>query len=238
MKTVQEYLKTADRENLLNAYADRRLSDVLLLLEHKDRKVSEILDAIKSCVNGLIDELLSVKPELSDHMVFYLAESLNGDDIRSLCLSDINELKSDIYEAEDYGVDLCDARTSLGYLVAETKLTQDYIQDLLVQYMDDLSFYGYDLKRREENIQEVHDSLNEAMKQIEEGKYRSEDEVFDELHRKYGLPIDEKDEFMDELEGKVREAEMRFARYSFWRERKRILERLGVSVEPYKNPVQ
>ena len=56
MKTVQEYLRQADRERLLDSVAYDELSDTILLLECKDMTIEQIQDACKKQTNYLIDE--------------------------------------------------------------------------------------------------------------------------------------------------------------------------------------
>ena len=69
MKTVQEYLRQADRERLLDAMAYDALSDTIMLLECKDMTVVQIQDACRKQTNDLIQHLLSIEAVPSDHMV-------------------------------------------------------------------------------------------------------------------------------------------------------------------------
>ena len=146
MKTVQEYLRQADRERLLDAMAYDALSDTIMLLECKDMTVEQIQDACRKQTNDLIQHLLSIEAVPSDHMVLYLMNASSfdrgfGQADKCLCLIDLNEVRQDIY-ASSYAFDLTDWKETLGYLVAENKLTQDYMIDLLSQYLNELSFFG------------------------------------------------------------------------------------------------
>lgn len=60
MKTVQEYLREADRNRLLDTVAYDTICDTLLLLEYPDRTIAEIQDAIKKRMDDLIDKYLQI----------------------------------------------------------------------------------------------------------------------------------------------------------------------------------
>ena len=74
MKTVQEYLREADRERLLNSLENEEIRDTLSLLELKDYTIAEIMDACRKRMNDFIDHLLALKAIPSDHMVLYLSK--------------------------------------------------------------------------------------------------------------------------------------------------------------------
>ena len=237
MKTIQEYLRNTDRERLLNAIAYDTLNNTILLLEYKDKTIDEIQNAIKMHMNAFIDHLLTLKTKPSDHMVLYMNEATSFDrrfnhEDKELCLIDINEIRKDIY-ASSYGFELSDWEKTLGYLVADNKLTQDYMTHLLTQYLNEISFFGTDPKKRQKNIDEIHADLDQALKEIERGETIPAEEVSKNLADEYGFPIDEEDDFQDLLKKGIFEAEFKYVRYCHWRERSRILSSMGCPVPTY-----
>ena len=231
MKTVQTYLRESDREKLLDSIAYDKLCDTLLLLEYKDKTIAEIQDAVKKRMNGLIDYLISLEVVPSDHDVLYLTEATSYDkqynnESHTLHLINLEEIRKDIY-ATSYAFELSDWSETLGYLVADNKLTQDYMTELLTQYLHEITFCGTDPEARKERVRNIFEDLDQSMKEIDEGQTVSADDMFEELSREYGFPIDEKDPKQDDLHSKVIEAEVRYSRYCTWRERSRILESLG-----------
>lgn len=231
MKTVQEHLRDADRTSLLDAVAYDTICNSLLLLEYPDKTIAEIRDASKQMMNDLIEHLLSMEAVPTDHMVLYMVPATSFDrqfnhEERSLCLIDLNEIRNDIYSTS-YAFELTDWAESLGYLVADNKLTQDYITDLLTQYLHEISFFGADPELHREEVENVYAELDQAMKELDEGHTIPEEDVFEELRKRHGRPLDEKDEKMDALKSRITEAEIRFNRYCQWRERSRILESVG-----------
>ena len=238
MKTVQEYLRAADRDRLLDAIVYDAICDPILLLEYQDKTVSEIQNAVKSQIKNLIDHLLSLKPVQTDCRVLYMAKvsstdrSSNRGDM-SICLIDLNEIRKDIY-ATGCSFEFSDWQETLGYLVADNKLTQDHIIELLTQYLHEVSFFGTDQEMHRENVNKAFADIDKGMKEIEEGLVVPADEVFENLRRKHGFPLDEKDKMMDELRSKITEAEYYYSRYSNWRERSRIFESLGETAPSYE----
>ena len=238
MKTVQMYLKEADREKILDALAYDRICDSLFLLEHDDRSIKEIQDAYKNHMNGFIDYLLSLEAVPSQGMVLYLcdADGFNtrfNHEYKMLCLCDIEEIKKDI-GCPDYGFSFSDINETLGYLVAENKLTQDYMTELLTQFIEEISFFGTDPDSRDENIEEVYERLDRSIQQIKEGNTMPANDVIKELAEEHGFPMDEKDEYQDKLHSAVMEAEIRLDKYNHWRERSRILEGFGIAAPPFE----
>lgn len=231
MKTVQTYLREADREGLLESIVYDELYNMDLLLEYQDKTVSEIRDAIKKRMNGLIEYLLSLEVVPSDHDVLYMVEATSYDkeynhEHRTLTRVNLNEIRKDIY-ANSYAFEFSDWAETLGYLVADNKLTQNYMTELLTQYLRETSFFGFDPEARQERVKEVYDDLEQSMKEIKEGLIASAGKSLEMHEKELGLPIDEKDQRQDDLWSKSNAAEKRYNRYCNWRERSCILESLG-----------
>ena len=119
MKTVQEYLRQADRERLLDALAYDDLCDVHLLLECRDMTIDQIQDACKKRMNSLIEHLLTLDAEPSDHMVLYMVDASSFDrrfynEYRSLNMMDNSwrRCAGDILGAEE---GICEEGTALCY---------------------------------------------------------------------------------------------------------------------------
>lgn len=238
MKTIQEYLRNADRGQLLAALANDALYNTIFLLEYKEKTIDEIQNAVKVNMNAFIDHLPSLKTKPSDHMVMYMNKASSFDrrfnhEDKTLFLIDINEIRKDLY-ASSYAFEMSPWEKTLGYLVADNKLTQDYKTDLLTQYLHEISFFGTVPEKRQITIDEIHADLDQSMKEIEEGKTIPAEKVFNDLAEEFGFPLDEEDDFQDELKKEIFEAEFRYSRYCHWRERSRILTSLGYPVPTFE----
>ena len=227
MKTIQQHLREANRKKLLDALAYEQLSNKLMLLELRNLTVTEIQDAYKRKMNSLIEYLLSLKVTPSDHMIFYICEASSFDrrfnqQDKAMNLIDVFEVQKDM-DASGYGCEFSDWQESLGYLVADNKLTQDYLMDLLIDYLEEVSFFGMDPEHRAEKLNEVFQSLDNSKLDAEKANGIPAEEFMMQMSNKYGWPIDEKDQREEELKVKITEAEMDYLRYCHRRERQRIL---------------
>ena len=238
MRTIQEYLREADREQLLDSLAYDKICDSITLLECKDMTITEIQNACKKKMNALIDHLLSLKAVETDCMVLYMVPASAIDrhfnhDFHSVCLINLNEIRKDIHTSS-YSFELTDWSKTLGYLVADNKLTQDHLIDLLTQYLHEISFFGAEPEKHRDNIEDVYTKLGRSLKNLDAEKCTPMEDVFEELAREHNFPIDEKDKKQDTLHEKIMEAEIEYSRYCNWRERSRILESLGEKAPAFR----
>ena len=220
MKTIKEHLAAAERDRLLDCLSYRFIQDTLHLLELKDHTIQDIRDQYSRYMNAFIERLLCVEETRSEQRVFYLYTGYGKDEVADLI--DLAEITEDI-EAPGHDFSFTEWSDSLGYSVADTKLTQDYLIDLLAQYLEEASLFGTDEDSRAAKVSDLIKQLDEGMQSMKEGEGRPAEEVFEELRREHGFPAPEKDARQDELGGKVTEAIAEFELYSRTRERKRIL---------------
>lgn len=220
MKTIQEHLGAADRKRLLDCLAYRFLSDPIRLLEAREYTVQEIMERYSGHMNSFIERLLSTESSKSENHVFYLHPDYRNDEV--LDLADIEAMKADI-EAPGLDFTFTDWHESLGFLVADTKLTQDNLTVMLAQYLEQASFFGTEETARAGRIDGIVKDLDAGIQSMRDGESMSADEVFDELCRKHGFPIPEKDSRQDELYSKVLSAIHEYGMYGRTRERNRLL---------------
>ena len=231
MKSVHTVLREADRERLLDSLAYDLLYDTQLLLELKDRTIENIQEACRNHMNTFIEHLLSLQAATPDQMVLYMCEASTFDIAynhvdNTLNLININEIRQDIY-ASSYAFEFSDWSEALGYLVADNKLTQDYLYDLLSQFLNELSFFGTVPEKHGEKLKIARAELEQAMEEVKAGHTIPAEQVFRELAEEHGLPVDEKDIYKDGLKSELLAAQFKYSRYCHWRERSLILESIG-----------
>lgn len=220
MKTIKEHLAEADRKRLLDALAYHFLEDPIYLLELKDLAVKDIMEKYSRHMDAFIERLLTVEAEEDKCRVFYLYSDYDKGD--ALDLVSIEEISADI-EAPGYDFSFSDWSSSLGCLVADTRQTQDNLISLLAQYLLEAGLFGTDTDARERKLEEVTEDLDKAMQDIHAGEGIPADEVFDEIRRKHGFPVPEKDPEQDGLKSRIYSAIAEYAMYNRTRERRRIL---------------
>ena len=81
-----------------------------------------------------------------------------------------------------------------------------------------------DAEERKERLGKVIADLDRSMASIEKTEWLTEEEVFDDIRRKHGLPVPEHDPEQKELESKAIRSTGEVTMYYRRRERKRILK--------------
>ena len=221
MKTLQEHLAVADRGRLLDCLSYRFLDDPLHLLELKSHTVQDIQDRYCGYMNGFIELLLKIDAVQSANRVYYLYTSYGKNEV--LDLIDITEIREDP-EAPGHDFSFTEWQESLGYMVADTKFTQDRLTDLLAQYLEEASFFGTDESSRTAKLEEIVEQLDRGVQSMRDNEAKPAEDVFEELRKEYEFPSREKDDSQDRLHEKVISAIADYDRYCRLRERKRILE--------------
>ena len=166
MKTIQDYLRECNRDEVIGAYLYNYAFDSSLLdKDCKDVVVGELIDSIKSNLNYFIDKLISIEPRHGDdEMVFFAAYQM------ALDKNEVNFMlvkKDEICQegwSTPYSFILTPFEEAVSFYVADTYLTQYHINDLLSFFLFEISFFGYE----QEDVDKIADELNESVKEVEE----------------------------------------------------------------------
>ncbi len=159
MKTVQECLRELDMEELLDSYLTipfirNEMTEVMKKKETATGK--EIWNMFRNKITEYIEYMRNTPIEPSEEeSVLYVYEVPEGSIREHLWhgLVHITELKEKGVQAEDYSYTLCSHKQVAGFLVADTKLTQDNLPALMRDVLYEASFYGYTEKEIEEEMQ-------------------------------------------------------------------------------------
>lgn len=225
MRTIKQCLQETNRSVVLNGLSYSLISDPVILLNEKEHSVEEIQTLYSDYMNDFIERLLKLEPVETENEVVYLTKDTGRSGGRALSLEmcHLDELREDI-DAPCYSLECTDWSRSLGYLVADTKLTQDNLNVLIQLYLEDASLYGTTEEGRKKSIEDFTDRLEASLRDIEEERCKSAEEMFDSLYQRMGLPVPERDPEEIELRGKILEAQCEHFLYCRRRERKRILQ--------------
>ena len=216
MKTVQEWLRELDTEKLIEEYLyidpiqyDRNES-------YLNRTVGEIKNAYKERLREYIERLRKVsvaEPEDGHQGLLYVHRIIkDGVDDQTFEMIHVDEFLEKGYDAPDYAYEFTDQAEIVGFLVADTPLTQRYIYELIADVMNEASFFGYE----QEDLAEERQKLEEAAKEIDAGTAKTIpwETVKEEMERERGYTFDEESEDEKELHYKVIDAEMAYSKHS------------------------
>ncbi len=168
MKSVQECLQELDIEELTDSYlAIPYIRREMAELMRKERTMTckKVWNVFRNRIREYIGYMRTTPVETSeDPAILYVYEVLEGD-IRDKYwhgLVYFSELKEKGVEAEDYSYTLCSFKQIAGFMVADTKLTQDNLLTLMTDVLYEASFCGYTEEERKKEIRDFEEACNEV----------------------------------------------------------------------------
>ena len=233
MKTVQQWLREIDRQELVNTYQFLYPPE-FWRLKNEEISVAEVYRRQAELLNDFIDELLVLTPSQEDTQMIFLATSAYKDglpDEQALLIA-VDDLDENSLP-ESYGWMLTDREEMVGYRIADSELTLDNICSILAQIIEESSFLGYSKDTFESERESLIQSLEQSKKDIEEGNVYSADEVWEHL----GLKRENPDLKADELRARVIRAEVEYNQYYRSKELSALMRKLAEEKvnEPHKD---
>lgn len=220
MRTIQEYLKEIDHEQLINAYLYVYPINFARISNEK-LKIKEVKHLVKEKLHEYIQRLQLLEVEASkdgkNYVLFVHKMYKDGyaDEAYSLvCLQELLE-KGD--QAETYAYEFTKQAEIMGFLVSDADYTQKHIEGLLIDVLYEASFFGYEQQDLDKEIR----SLEAAIENIKEGKEKFY--MFDELQKEINLK-EEKDDMADQLMHQVINAVYEYDQYCKKNEIRVLLE--------------
>ncbi len=165
MKTVQETLREMDKEELMQKFFWEHPSQVDIFDD--ELTIAEAKERANEIIKKYIERLknITVKPN-DKQIIFYMYEYLSNHSLeQNRGLSTLSDLREKGVEAPNYGIEYTPQEEIMGYWIADTEMTQYYLDDLMVEIMWDASFLGIE----QEHLARAQKELDEASKEIDEG---------------------------------------------------------------------
>lgn len=225
MKTIQEYIKRLEEDKIIEeyfcmfpiAYESIPTRVNLSILEIRERRK----DKLKKYLSRL--RRLKVKaPKDGKVGVLYASKcystEFNNIAFHMSCLDEMREQKE---ECASYAYEFIKQEEILGYIVADSKFTQEHIYEVVADFLFEASFFGY----AQEGLEKEKARLEDAVREVEEGRTFSLDEVRKELgiEGKERAAI-EGDERMKELRSRVSKDVAEYNKYCRGKEIEEILK--------------
>jgi hypothetical protein len=233
MKTVQQWLREIDRQELVNTYQFLYPPE-FWRLKNEEISVAEVYRRQAELLNNFIDELLQLTPSHEDAKMIFLATSAYKDGFpdEQATLVAVDELDENSLP-ESYSWMLTDREKLVGYKIADSELTLDNMCSILAQIIEESSFLGYSKDTFESERESLIQSLEQSEKDIEDGNVYSADEVWEHL----GLKREAPDPKADELRAGVIRAEVEYNQYYRSKELSALMRKLTEEQinEPHKD---
>ena len=165
MKTVQETLREMDKEELMRQFFYEHPSKLDNFDD--DLTIAQAKERANKVIGKYIERLETMEAKPNDRqMIFYMYEYLGSYKLNQYRgLSTVADLQEKGVEAPNYGIEYTPQEEIMGYWVADTEMTQYYLNDLIVEIIWDASFFGV----KQEKLPEAIKELAEADKEIDEG---------------------------------------------------------------------
>lgn len=182
--TVQEALKQANTKKLTKQYVHERLTDA-----HGKKKIKKT----RKLIQHYIKSLCNLKPNPNkDKMIFYVSHGLDEDNLTPKPFFNLQPLDKLGSQYPNYGCDFNVFEETLGYYIANTWRTNKYLNDLLVDILYEMSWFGYD----QSGLQKAKDDLDDSIKDVKDGNFDTVTiHSSKDLHDFLGLNITEEDHF-------------------------------------------
>ena len=215
MKTIQEVLRELKVDEIEKCYFGEHPIELLSLKGVDAVTIGKYRKKVSSAFQSFVVKLrnMEIVDNSDDSWILFACKltcenRLNGHTVELIHLKELMKEK-DLSKVETYAYEFTEQKEALGFLVADTKLTQDNIMDVVVDFLYEISFFGYEQKQLAKEIKK----LDEAMKEIEEHPERLERVDLDELFGKYDISKEEINPEEDKLRKAYYKAEMEYIQY-------------------------
>lgn len=210
MKTIQEYLKTCNKDNIAQIFfSNYILGDDITLLELKNITISEIEAGIYNKVKELIERLINTNPSVDDPHILLAVHSTEPTDIRAMLVNQQEVLEDE--DAASYSYEFCEFEEVVGYYVADTYLTQHYIEEVIADFLFHVSVTGFDHEHLQSSIERIEASLRECQEHQDDPDYFfSHEEVIKHLEEQLGIKPEEKDPKQEEAKNQYTIAKAKY----------------------------
>ena len=223
MKTVQEYFKEADADQLINYYLYKhpiKLEDI----SDENQKISEVKNHIRTVLKEYIGRLCSMNIEVNEdgkeYVLFVHKMQQGGVEEDSCSLVCLQELRDKGVAAETYSYVFDRQAKIMGFKVSDAAYTQKNLMDLLTDVMHEASFFGFEQQHLAEELQKLELSI----KEFEEGTATTY--TMEEVWEHLGFEREERDETADELRQAVTRAMVEYDKYQKKKELQALMDSL------------
>lgn len=224
MKTVQETLNEIDEKKLIDDYIYTYPISVDDFDD--DITVGDVKTYTKSRLHEYLDRLkkMTIK-DSSDPCVFFIHRTMKdgmGDVIPDIV--SIKDLKEKGVNAYGLAYEFTPQAEILGWQIADNKLTQDNLTEILIDIMFEASFFGFE----QEGLEKEINILKSRMNEVEQDKDVKKTLTWKDFKKEFIDLYDTQTAEEKKLENKASLAEMNYSECSRKKELQEIIADLGI----------
>ena len=177
MKTIQQYFREANADELANGYLFAHpISIDPSTTVSPDLTISDAYNHMRERILGLIERIRTVEvtPD-SDDWVFFVHHIPEHDgENTAVAYAKVKDVLDTDNCVESYAYEFSPIAETAGALVADTYLTMRNLDDILLDYLFESSFFGFE----QESLPDAIAQLDEA---LTDSDLRPMSELYDEL---------------------------------------------------------
>lgn len=203
MKTIQQCLKECDREDIADFYICMYLFEIDYMdPQNNDLTLRDLKDSSKNRIYRLIDRLVGMEPEFDDDrdilMVVHSSgfNLYNDDDIHTIWVRE-SEVLSGTEEIHTYDYAMTTHARMVSFYVADTYLTQHYLDELIIQFLHEALRMGPE----QEQLCELMEKLDKHIYESNNQKSFSDNDAINAIRE-----MEKRTEFQCEVHDKRQES--------------------------------
>jgi len=228
MKTIQQIIKETNHKEIEREYFYEYSPKLHELRDDDDCTVAEIMQCASERFQDFLTRVceIEIEPDPDGQHILFATKHIDkyGFDKYSAELVSVEELleAEDLSNVQLYAIEYTEWKYALGFLVADNRMTQDNLMDVIVEFLYSISFSGYYPEAVENAIKELEARKREAEEHPERLK-----EISDvEWNAKYDKPREVVDEKEEELKAAISAAKGAYYEHIKVTELQRIKEEL------------
>ena len=215
MKTIQQLLRETDHKSIESAYFHDRPINLWEVRDLDDLTIGEFNDRISARFQKFLDRLCTMdaeaNPEKQGILFVYKSQAndtMLGETVGLIHADELMETDN-LENLPTYAYEFTEQKEALSFLVSDNKLTKDNIMNVIVDFLHEMSFFGYD----QESLDEEKRKLDDAIKECEEHPERLVTFDHEEFCKEFGISLTEEYPEEDEKKKKFYEAGMEYTQY-------------------------
>lgn len=228
MKTIQQILKETNHKSIESAYFYDHPINLWEVRNLDDISIGEFNKRISNRFQDFLNKLceMDIKKNRLKQGILFVYKSQTNDIMlgKSVGLIHADELieTDNISNLSTYAYEFTKQNEALSFLVADNKLTQDNLMDVIVDFLHEISFFGYN----QESLDKEKIKLDESIKECKEHPERLVAFEYEKFCEEYGIPVTEEYPEEAEIKRKYYEAGMEYTKYCKTIELQKIKELL------------
>ena len=206
VKTIQQVLKELGANEIEKAYFREHPVELKELEGCDDMTVGDLKKRVSDRFLRYLERMRSMETVQSEgQSVLFVFKGMKDGWLSEYFVGLIKkeeiEREADISKVETYGYEATEQREALTFLVADNKLTQDHLTEVAVDFLYEMSWFGYD----QEGLADFLKTLDEPSELVKIDP--------EQMRKEAGIPIDETYQREKELENKLIKAERVYTDY-------------------------